>query len=455
MNDEFISEIKEEEVYKALKQMHPMKESGPDGFLPIFYQCYWQVVGKDVTSAVRHFMNSDALMRQVNGTYITLIPKVQTMEHITQLRPISLCNAIYKLWSKVLANRLKPLLQKVIAPTQSAFVPRRQISDNSLLAFEISHYLKRLYGGGSGYGALKLDMVKAYDRVEWGFIEEVMRSMGFHGWKDKHLSAAGKEIIIKAVVQSIPTYVMSVFELPKHICHEMQRCMAEFWWGDWEQRRKIHWVAWDKLCVPKEEDGLGFRNMEAFNQALLAKQAWRILQQPESLVALTLRATYFPGDHFLRVEVENGDSYAWRSILKGRDLLRKGIRFQVGSGQNISVWHDHWLPRPCTFKPYSGMMEGLEDLKVADLIDPDSREWMMDWLKELFMKDDVEMIRRIPLSFRLPEDKLVWHFDTHGSYSVKSGYRIALRDNVQQDMASSSSSQETSKVWKKLWCLKI
>lgn len=181
MNDEFISEIKEEEVYKALKQMHPMKESGPDGFLPIFYQCYWQVVGKDVTSAVRHFMNSDALMRQVNGTYITLIPKVQTMEHITQLRPISLCNAIYKLWSKVLANRLKPLLQKVIAPTQSAFVPRRQISDNSLLAFEISHYLKRLYGGGSGYGALKLDMVKAYDRVEWGFIEEVMRSMGFHG----------------------------------------------------------------------------------------------------------------------------------------------------------------------------------------------------------------------------------------------------------------------------------
>lgn len=82
--------------------------------------------------------------------------------------------------------------------------------------------------------------------------------------------------------------------------------------------------------------------MELFNerQALLAKQAWRILQQPNSLVALTLRAKYFLGGHFLGVEVGQGGSYAWRSILKGMDLLRKGIRFQVGPGEHISVWHE-------------------------------------------------------------------------------------------------------------------
>ncbi|KAL6176560.1 hypothetical protein ACLB2K_053193 [Fragaria x ananassa] len=161
-------------------------------------------------------------------------------------------------------------------------------------------------------------------------------------WKDKVLSAAGKEVMIKAVVQSVPTYVMSGFELPKHICNEMHRCMAEFWWGDSDRGRKIHWVAWDKMCAPKDKGGLGFRNMELFNQALLAKQG-------------------------------SDASYVWRSLLKGRELLRKGIWYQVRNGESISVWHEPWIPRPCTFKTHSTVMEGLEDLKLADLIDPATR----------------------------------------------------------------------------------
>lgn len=165
--------------------MHPLKAPGPDGFSPIFYQKYWHIVGRDVTATIWSFMNSDELMRQINGTHVTLILKVKVLEHITQLRLISLCNVLYKLGSKVLANRLKPILKSVIAPNQSAFVPGRHISDNSILAFEISHHLKRMYGGGSGFGALKLDMSKVYERVQWDFIEEVMRSMGFHGtWID-------------------------------------------------------------------------------------------------------------------------------------------------------------------------------------------------------------------------------------------------------------------------------
>lgn len=125
-------------------------------------------------------MDSESLIRQVNCTNVTLISKVKTLENMQQLRPISLCNVIYKLGSKVLANRLKGLLHDIISPNQSAFVLGRQISDNSLLAFEISHFLKRCYGGGQGYGALKLDMSKAYDKVEWPFLEAVMVSMGFN-----------------------------------------------------------------------------------------------------------------------------------------------------------------------------------------------------------------------------------------------------------------------------------
>ncbi|KAL6180426.1 hypothetical protein ACLB2K_047089 [Fragaria x ananassa] len=130
---------------------------------------------------VREFLNSKELLQEINHTWVTLILKVKTPEYVHQLRPILLCNIIYKLGSKVLANRIKPLLDGLISQHQSTFVPGRLISDNSLLAFEISHGLKRRRRGKVGYCALKLDMSKAYDRVEWSFLETVLSKLGFGG----------------------------------------------------------------------------------------------------------------------------------------------------------------------------------------------------------------------------------------------------------------------------------
>lgn len=104
-----------------------------------------------------------------------MIPKVQNLEKVTELRPISLCNVVYKLISKVLTNRLKLILPDIITPTRSAFVPRRLISDNILIAYELTHYMINKRKGNTGYAAIKLDMSKAYDRVEWGFLSDIMR----------------------------------------------------------------------------------------------------------------------------------------------------------------------------------------------------------------------------------------------------------------------------------------
>jgi hypothetical protein len=98
---------------------------------------------------------------------------------LKELRPISLCNVVYKLVSKVLANRLKLILEDIISPNHSAFVPGRLISDNTILAYEMSHFMKRKRSGKQGYMAVKLDMSKAYDRVEWSFLEQVMKKLGF------------------------------------------------------------------------------------------------------------------------------------------------------------------------------------------------------------------------------------------------------------------------------------
>lgn len=179
MNGELVREVSADEVWSALKHMHPSKAPGPDGFSPRFYQHFWSLVGEDVVAAIRCFLESDDLMRNLNCTHVTLIPKVKKPKHMTHLRPISLCNVLYKIGSKVLANRLKPLLHGVISPYQSAFVPGRLISDNSLVAFEIAHFLKRRREGKVGFGALKLDMSKAYDRVEWSFLLAILQQLGF------------------------------------------------------------------------------------------------------------------------------------------------------------------------------------------------------------------------------------------------------------------------------------
>ena len=120
-----------------------------------------------------------------NDTTIALIPKVQNPEEVKDLRPISLCNVLYNMVSKVLANRLKVILPEIISPSQSAFVPGRLISNNTLVAYEILHYMSNKRRREVGYAAIILDMSKAYDRVEWHFLKAMMTKMAFsHMWID-------------------------------------------------------------------------------------------------------------------------------------------------------------------------------------------------------------------------------------------------------------------------------
>ena len=124
-------------------------------------------------------LNGNGLPSSWNEATVVLIPKVKNPNKMKDLRPISLCNVLYKIVSKVLANRLKLILSEIIAPNQSAFVPGRLITDNILLAYEVTHYVQNKRSGSQGYAALKLDMSKAYDRVEWQFLNRMMLRMGF------------------------------------------------------------------------------------------------------------------------------------------------------------------------------------------------------------------------------------------------------------------------------------
>jgi hypothetical protein len=168
-----------DEVRVALFQMHPSKAPGPDCMSSFFFQKFWHVIGPSVSAAVLSVLNSARILRKINLTHISLIPKKKNPELMSDYRPISLCNVVYKIISKVIANRLKVVLLLIISDPQSAFVPGRLITDNVSVAFEIIHKFKGKRKGKKGEMALKLDMSKAYDRVEWDFLEAILRKLGF------------------------------------------------------------------------------------------------------------------------------------------------------------------------------------------------------------------------------------------------------------------------------------
>ena len=180
-------------------------------------------------------------------------------------------------------------------------------------------------------------------KADFNYIKErVWKKM--QGWNEKLLSQARREVLIKAVVQAILTYTMSCFKLPLGHCLKIESLTRRFWWGQNGDRRKIHWVKWSTLCQSKNEGGMDFKDLANFNDALLAKQAWRLLHNKNSLFYRVFKPRFFPDCSVLEATDSTLGSHAQRSILKGRDVLLQGARWRVGSGESISIWNDAQLP---------------------------------------------------------------------------------------------------------------
>lgn len=134
----------------------------------------------DVVALVRHFFEIGRIDDQLQSTNIALIPKKANSVFMTDIRPISLCNVVYKIIFKIFANRLKKIIDSIILESQGAFIPGRLIMDSIMVAFEVMHYMKRKIKGKDCWMALKLAMSKAYDRVEWNYSEVVLQKLGFN-----------------------------------------------------------------------------------------------------------------------------------------------------------------------------------------------------------------------------------------------------------------------------------
>jgi hypothetical protein len=203
----------------------------------------------------------------------------------------------------------------------------------------------------------------------------------------------------------------------------------------------------------KARGGLGFRDLEVFNKALLSKQLWRLLQAPDSLTAKILKAKYYPSRSILEAQLGNRPSYLWRSFMAAQPVLKNGLHWRIGNGDNIFVWHDQWLPRPTTYKIFSPRKILEQNARVSVLIDQNTRMWNVGLILEVFLEDEAELICSKPLSPLPVEDRIIWRGTKNGIFSVRSAYFLEM-ENIANQIGGVSKPDE-GRNWKEIWNLRV
>jgi hypothetical protein len=180
------------------------------------------------------------------------------------------------------------------------------------------------------------------------------------------------------------------------------------------------------MTKPKYMGGLGFRDIELFNLALLARQAWRIIQEPSSLSARILKAVYFPNGEFLEADVGASPSRIWRAIIDGRDVLKQGLIKRIGTREETDIWNTNWLLMDGLLRPIACLSNDDQPQLMCELIDSCTATWDMEKVQGTFLPMDADITRNIPFSTRRQND--FWK----GIFTVHSVYRMLVQTKERQ-----------------------
>jgi hypothetical protein len=192
--------------------------------------------------------------------------------------------------------------------------------------------------------------------------------------------------------------------------------------------------------------------LEVFNLALLAKQGWRLLSNPESLVARIMKAKYHPRVDFMDAKLGSRPSFVRLSILKANSILQNGIGWRVGNGEDIKIWKDVWLNPPKSRLLLTNNTNWHPESRVSSLIDHNSGWWNLDLIHRLFDPGEAADIGSVVISPLLKKDKIIWRGSPSGVFTVRSAYHMKMRRRA-QEKGESSSVDGNEQLWKFIWSL--
>ncbi|KAB1203090.1 hypothetical protein CJ030_MR8G005522 [Morella rubra] len=314
-----------EVIHSTLLSLGSYKAPGPDGMTAIFYKIFWHIVGCDVVTMVHRFFVSGFLSREINHCHVVLIPKRECPSQVSQFRSISLCNVVSKLISKILANRMRLVIDKLILPLQAAFVPGRTIHENSILAHESFHVLRKRRTGRK-IMAIRADIAKAYDCMEWKIILVVMRYFSFDsrfiGWIEQCLSTASCSILLNG----------TPFGLIKSTRGFRQARAAP---------PITHLLFTDDLLLFTRATVSEANVMWFVNRVFILKLAWLVHSNSSKPWIVALRAKYLNSSYIWDSTPVSSPSWVWKGVAKALLAWREspwGLLTNRIRDWNIEQW---------------------------------------------------------------------------------------------------------------------
>lgn len=291
---------------------------------------------------------------------------------------------------------------------------------------------------------------KRLNKDTFGDILEKVSSR-LSGWKGRMLSFAGRLTLTKAVLSSIPVHAMSTISLPQSTLARLDQLSRSFLWGSTTEKRKQHLVAWDRVCKPKAEGGLGIRSSKAMNIALLAKIGWRILHDNTSLWACVLKTKYKVGDvHDMTWTAPRSNwSSTWRSVGIGlRSVVLPGVSWVIGDGRSVKFWRDKWITGTSLSDCVSvALLESSKDLCVRDLW-AEGSGWVLPQIAPYVSQAvTLNLAAMVVDTVTGAKDRLSWSFSADGRFSVRSAYSFLTRDY--------SPAQQMDLFFSRVWKLKV
>ena len=214
-------------------------------------------------------------------------------------------------------------------------------------------------------------------------------------------------------------------------------------------QRGINLISWVRLSVSKVHGGMNFKDLYAFNLAMLGKQGWKFLSEHDSLVSRIFKAQYFPSGNYLTTQLGHNPNYVWRSILRVRFIVRGGARWSIRSGASISISNEPWLPNGECIGSDIACSLFVQNATINNLMNLYNKSWNEGVVRQVFSIDIANKILQTSFLPQVHEDQLIWKAERHGRYFVRSAYRLCVDELVD------SSHFRRPGFWTSIWKLKV